>query len=116
MSLNEATGTPAAATPTDNSTAYPGGGASKNHGGRKRNFSNSTVAQTAREPSDRPKTKDMLKTSIDAILKLHDKFFGFFLNPIVINQKKGTTMVRTTLPGTYDCCMCSVVGRIVLYC
>ena len=38
----------------------------KNHGGRKHNFSTSSTGQARREPSDRPKTEEKLKTSIAA--------------------------------------------------
>ena len=58
----EVTGATAAPTPTDDeySTAYPGGGASENHGGRKPIFSTSSIGQTVREPSDGPKTRRIL--------------------------------------------------------
>ena len=49
----EATEATAVPRPTGHSTAYAGGGASKqNHGGRKPNFATSSIAQVPRQPSE----------------------------------------------------------------
>ena len=49
------TGTTAAPTDTDHSTAYPGGGSSKKSWRSRAQFSTSSIGQARREPCDRPK-------------------------------------------------------------